>query len=179
MPKTTSIEYERYTVEFKRLAVALTLHHDILANEVAEHLGIHSVILYRWRMEMRKGEISGKDKIDDIMAETDIFKANRRNKMQKLRRPSHPGEFFKFTILDEREISITTAAKHMGLTRKALSEFVNGKSRCSHSMARRLAEATGTDVSVWIMMQAHLDIWDAENMVIDRDITPFAELFQV
>jgi transposase len=78
MPKTISTEYDRYTVEFKRLAVALTLHPDILANEVAEHLGIHPVMLYRWRMEMLKGEIPGKDKIDDIVAETDIIKANRR-----------------------------------------------------------------------------------------------------
>ena len=78
MPKTISTEYDRYTVEFKRLAVALTLHPDILANEVAEHLGIHPVMLYRWRMEMRKGEIPGKDKIDDVVAETDIIKANRR-----------------------------------------------------------------------------------------------------
>ena len=78
MPKTISTEYDRYTVEFNRLAVALTLHPDILANEVAEHLGIHPVMIYRWRMEMRKGEIPGKDKIDDIVAGTDIIKANRR-----------------------------------------------------------------------------------------------------
>jgi hypothetical protein len=36
MPKTIRTEYGRYTVEFKRLALALTLHPDILANEVAE-----------------------------------------------------------------------------------------------------------------------------------------------
>jgi transposase-like protein len=76
MPKTISTEYDRYTVKFKRLAVALTLKPDILANEVAEHLRIHPVMLCRWRMEMRKGEILGKDKKDDIVAETDIIKAN-------------------------------------------------------------------------------------------------------
>ncbi len=80
MPQTISTEYDRYTVDFKRLAVALTLHPDILATEVAEHLGIHPVMLYRWRMEMRKGEIPGKDKVDDIVTETDIIKANRRIK---------------------------------------------------------------------------------------------------
>lgn len=80
MPKTISKEYDRYTVEFKRLAVALTLHPDILALEVAEHLGTHPVMLYRWRMEMRNGEIPGKDKLDDIVAESDIIKANQRIK---------------------------------------------------------------------------------------------------
>jgi transposase len=82
MPKAISTKWDRYTVEFKRLSVALTLHPDNLVNEVAEHLGIHPVMLYRWRMEMRKGEIPGKDKIDDIVAEADIIKADRR--IQKL-----------------------------------------------------------------------------------------------
>lgn len=93
--------------------------------------------------------------------------------MKKTRKPSHPGAFFKHTVLDEREISITSAAVNLGVTRKALSEFVNGKAKCSHSMARRLAEATGTGVGMWIMMQANLDTWEAENMTIDNDVTPF------
>ncbi|MBH0072712.1 HigA family addiction module antidote protein [Pseudoalteromonas sp. NZS127] len=86
--------------------------------------------------------------------------------MKHTRKPSHPGEFFKFTILDERNISITKAAEHLGISRKALSEFVNGKAKCSHAMARRLSEATGTGVSIWINMQAKLDTWEAENMVL-------------
>ena len=62
--------------------------------------------------------------------------------MKKMRKPSHPGAFFKHTVLDERNISITSAAASLGVTRKALSEFVNGKAKCSHSMARRLADAS-------------------------------------
>lgn len=91
--------------------------------------------------------------------------------MRKMRKPSHPGKFFKFTFLDERNISITTAAQHLGISRKALSEFVNGKAKCSHLMARRLAEATGTGVAFWINMQANLDTWEAENIEIS-DVTP-------
>ena len=93
--------------------------------------------------------------------------------MKKTRKPSHPGAFFKHTVLDERNISITSAAVNLGVTRKALSEFVNGKAKCSHSMARRLAEATGTGVGIWIMMQANLDTWEAENMTIETSVTPF------
>jgi addiction module HigA family antidote len=67
--------------------------------------------------------------------------------MIQTRKPSHPGMFFKFTVLDDRGISITSAAGSLGVTRKALSEFVNGRSKCSHAMARRLSEATGTGVA--------------------------------
>ena len=93
--------------------------------------------------------------------------------MKNTRKPSHPGAFFKYTVLDEREMSITEAAMKLGVTRKALSEFVNGKAKCSHSMARRLAEATGTGVGIWIMMQAKLDTWEAENMDIETSVIPF------
>ncbi len=92
--------------------------------------------------------------------------------MKQVRKPSHPGVFFKATILDERKISVTSAAVNLGVTRKALSEFVNGKSKCSDVMARRLAEATGTKVEFWINMQAKVSIWEAENMDIGV-IIPF------
>jgi addiction module HigA family antidote len=94
--------------------------------------------------------------------------------MKNTRKPSHPGNFFKFTILDEHGISITSASESLGITRKALSEFVNGKAKCSHAMARRLSEATGTGVAIWINMQAKLDTWEAENMELTgSSITPF------
>jgi addiction module HigA family antidote len=95
--------------------------------------------------------------------------------MIQTRKPSHPGEYFKFTILDERGITITDGAEYLGVTRKALSEFVNGKARCSHTMARRLAVATGTGVSFWINMQAKLDTWQAESMDLPENIQPIPE----
>ncbi len=91
------------------------------------------------------------------------------------RKPSHPGEFFKFTVLEERDITVSEAAKRLGVTRKALSEFVNGRSKCSHAMARRLAESTGTGVALWINMQAKLDTWEAENMEMPSNISPMPE----
>lgn len=98
--------------------------------------------------------------------------------MKQVRKPSHPSAFFKHSILDERKISITSAAVNLGITRKALSEFVNGKAKCSHAMARRLAEATGTGVGIWINMQARVDTWEAENMEIDNPVIPFENQLQ-
>jgi addiction module HigA family antidote len=105
-----------------------------------------------------------------------LNKGNLEIKMRQTRKPSHPGEFFKFTILDERGISITKAAEYLGISRKALSEFVNGKAKCSHAMARRLSEATGTGVSIWINMQAKLDTWEAENMELPDVVTAIPPL---
>lgn len=97
MPETLSRAYDRYSVEFKRLAVALTLHPDILAQEVAEQLGIHPVMLYRWRMEMRKGDLPKKEKIDDIKTETELVKANRKIKTleKQLKETTRERDFLK------------------------------------------------------------------------------------
>ena len=97
MPQTISREYDRYSLEFKRLAVALTLHPDILVQEVAEHLGIHPVMLYRWRMEMRNGDLPKKDKIEDIALETNLVKANRRIKTleKQLKETARERDFLK------------------------------------------------------------------------------------
>lgn len=80
MPKTISTEYSRYTNEFKRLAVLLTHFPDNLSTEVADKIGIHPVMLYRWRMEMKNGEIPGKPTLDDLQSETDLIKANKKIK---------------------------------------------------------------------------------------------------
>lgn len=89
----------------------------------------------------------------------------------KKRKPSHPGELFKSTVLDERGITVHDAAKCLGVSRKALSEFVNGKVRCTPTMARRISESMGTSVSMWLNMQASLDIWHAENVELNTPVS--------
>ena len=81
--------------------------------------------------------------------------------MKQLRKPVHPGNVFLLDVLIPLELSITHAAKMMGVTRKALSEFINEKSSCSPQMALRIAEVTHTSAESWIVMQAKLDLWKA------------------
>jgi len=92
--------------------------------------------------------------------------------MKQLRKPTHPAAIFKSNIIERKGLSITDAAEHLGISRKALSAFINEKSSCSQTMARRLAEATGSGVAIWINLQAHYDAWQAENMDISG-VTPF------
>jgi len=57
MGQTLSRNYNRYTLEFKEQAVRLANHPDVKAKAVAASLGIHEVMLYRWQMEYRNGEL--------------------------------------------------------------------------------------------------------------------------
>lgn len=57
---------------------------------------------------------------------------------------------------------MTEAAKHLGVTRKALSESLNCKASLSPEMAVRVSKVTKTTPESWLYMQARLDLWKAE-----------------
>jgi len=57
MGQTKKRKYERYTLAFKRQAVMLANHPDVMSKSIADSLGIHPVMLYRWQMEDRRGEL--------------------------------------------------------------------------------------------------------------------------
>jgi len=72
--------------------------------------------------------------------------------------PPHPG-----TVLRDYlgKVPVTVAAKHLGITRVALSRILNGSAGISAEMALRLADALGTSPELWTGMQAQYDLWQA------------------
>ena len=81
--------------------------------------------------------------------------------MKRSRKPVHPGRVFLLDVLEPLGLTVTDAARMMGITRKALSELVNEKSSCSPQMALRMAKVTRTSAESWLVMQAKLDLWKA------------------
>jgi antitoxin HigA-1 len=75
--------------------------------------------------------------------------------------PAHPGEVLLDLYLKPLGVSITAAADALGVTRKHVSEIVNGRAPVSADMAIRLAGALGTEAEIWINMQAQYDLWKA------------------
>jgi len=57
MGRTTKRKYDRYTLAFKQQAVKLANHPEVMSKSIADSLGIHPVMLYRWQMEHRRGEL--------------------------------------------------------------------------------------------------------------------------
>ena len=91
--------------------------------------------------------------------------------MMNKRKPTHPGIVIKEDILKPLELTVTAAAKDLGVTRKALSELINEKSSLSPDMAVHIARATKTSSESWMNMQQKLDLWVSENK--DFNIIPF------
>ncbi|MCO6526227.1 HigA family addiction module antitoxin [Snodgrassella sp.] len=79
--------------------------------------------------------------------------------------PCHASEVLKEYLGD---ISISTAAKHLGVTRVALSRIINGKAGISADMAVRLSILLGTTPQFWLNMQVNYELWKAsQNSPID------------
>ena len=75
--------------------------------------------------------------------------------------PPHPGELVKHDCLEPLGLTVTLAAKHLGVTRQALSDLINRKSGVSVDMAIRLSKAFGSTPEMWLRMQMAYDLWQA------------------
>ena len=78
------------------------------------------------------------------------------------RKPTHPGVIFLEDVMKPLGITITDAAKMLGISRKTLSEFVNAKASLSPEMAIRISKATNTSAESWMNMQQKCTLWEAE-----------------
>ena len=76
--------------------------------------------------------------------------------------PPHPGLSVRVDCLEPLGLSVTEAAKVLGVSRAALSRLINGKAGVSPEMAIRLSKAFGSTPQSWIRMQAAYDLAQAQ-----------------
>ena len=76
--------------------------------------------------------------------------------------PPHPGEILKELCLEPLGLTVTDAAKALGVSRKTLSMVVNGRAGISPEMAIRLSIAFDTSAESWLNQQIQFDLWQAE-----------------
>ena len=72
--------------------------------------------------------------------------------------PAHPGKIIRKLCIEPLGLTVTEAAKALGVTRKALSELINCRSGVSVEMALRLAKAFDTSAESWLGMQQQYDL---------------------
>jgi addiction module HigA family antidote len=78
--------------------------------------------------------------------------------MIRMAQPSHPGRFVRMEMIEPLGLSITDAAKALGVTRPALSALVNGRAALSSEMALRIEKAFGLRMDTLLRMQAAFEI---------------------
>lgn len=91
----------------------------------------------------------------------------------QLQNPPHPGSFVKGEIIDPIGLSVKQAAEVLGITRQALSTFLNGQSDLSPEMAIRLDKAFGVSMETLMRMQSAFDIAKAKQRAGEIDVARY------
>ena len=76
----------------------------------------------------------------------------------RMKAPPHVGGFVNHEILAQLELTVTDAAKALGVTRPALSGLLNEHVNLSPEMALRIEMAFGVSMDVLMRMQNSYDI---------------------
>lgn len=76
----------------------------------------------------------------------------------KMHNPPHPGETIRELCLEPLGLTVTATAKGLGVSRKVLSELLNGHAGISTEMAIRLAKAFGGSAESWLTQQMQYDL---------------------
>jgi len=81
----------------------------------------------------------------------------------RLARPAHPGQFIRMEVTEPLGLSVTQAAKILGVTRPALSALLNARAALSSEMALRIEKAFGPKMDTLLRMQTSYEIAQARD----------------
>ncbi len=90
--------------------------------------------------------------------------------------PPHPGEIVRHECLEPLGLTITRAAKGLGVSRKTLSDLVNERSRVSLDMAVRLSNAFGSTTDTWLQLQIAYDLWQVRDRMKTIEVERFEDV---
>jgi len=78
-----------------------------------------------------------------------------------MKSPPHPGRLIQNACLVPLALTVTAAAKALGVARPTLSNVLNGRSAVSPEMAIRLEKAFGSTADAWLRLQTAFDLAQA------------------
>ncbi len=78
-----------------------------------------------------------------------------------MKNPPHPGLSVRADCLEPLGLTVTEAAKALGVSRQALNNLVHGQAAISPEMAIRLDKAFGGGAETWLRLQAAYDLAQA------------------
>ena len=81
--------------------------------------------------------------------------------------PTHPGEILREDVLPSLKITVTDAAKELGVARQTLHRVMAGEIAVTPAMALRLDRWCGNSPGLWLRMQIAYDLWHAERRMAD------------
>jgi len=83
----------------------------------------------------------------------------------RMNNPPHPGEIIREFCVEPLNLTVTDAAKALGVTRKTFSALLNGRSGVSPEMALRLFKVFGRSPEGWLKLQLQYDLWQTQQSI--------------
>lgn len=77
--------------------------------------------------------------------------------------PPHPGAILRDLFLPRTGITLTELADRLNVSRRSVSQIVNGARPVTVDMANRLARAFGTSAQLWLNLQRDVDVWQTRH----------------
>jgi len=77
-------------------------------------------------------------------------------------RPIHPGEMLREDFLADYNMTVSSFAAALGVSRQSANELLNERRAVTPVMALSLARLFGNTPQFWLNAQAAVDLWDAE-----------------
>ena len=75
-----------------------------------------------------------------------------------MKNPPHPGESIRILCIEPEGLTVTGAARRLGVSRKQLSAILNGRAGISPEMAVRLEKVFGSNARMWLGLQTSYDL---------------------
>ena len=84
------------------------------------------------------------------------------------RQPTHPGEMLRDDVLPELGLSVSEAARRLGISRQQLHRVLACTHPITTEMALRIGKFAGNGPDLWLRMQLSYDLWHAEQRMKDE-----------
>ncbi|WP_133511169.1 HigA family addiction module antitoxin [Candidatus Thiosymbion oneisti] len=79
------------------------------------------------------------------------------------RAPIHPGEVLREDVLPELKLSVSEAARRLGVSRQQLHRILGCTHPITVEMALRIGKLAGNGPGLWLRMQQSHDLWHTEH----------------
>jgi addiction module HigA family antidote len=79
-----------------------------------------------------------------------------------MRAPVHPGAILREDVLNNLGLSVSEAARRLGVSRQQLHRVLAGTHPITTEMALRIGKFAGNGPGLWLRMQQAFDLWYIE-----------------
>jgi addiction module HigA family antidote len=93
--------------------------------------------------------------------------------MKRQMRHIHPGEILREEVIAANELTITSAAKLLGISRQTLNKIIHEQTDITPEMSFRIAKVFGGSADIWANLQTKYNLHLAANKMKELDLKPF------